>query len=74
MWEIATGYVHAHLIEVDDGLVLVDTGLPRKVTNAAQSVAARLADLDFQVAVFGHGAAVTGDAVSRFRDYAGRRR
>jgi hypothetical protein len=32
--------------------------------------ATRLAELDFQVAVFGHGSAVTGDAVSRFRDFA----
>ncbi|MEV0563846.1 MBL fold metallo-hydrolase [Dactylosporangium sp. NPDC050588] len=49
-----------------------------KVTNADHAVAvrsaARLAELDFQVAVFGHGAAVRGDAVSRFRDFAARLR
>ena len=30
VFEIAIGYVHAHLIVVDDGVVLVDTGLPGK--------------------------------------------
>ncbi|GAA1556319.1 MBL fold metallo-hydrolase [Dactylosporangium maewongense] len=49
-----------------------------RLTNADQALAvrsaARLAELDFQVAVFGHGAAVRGDAVSRFRDFAARLR
>jgi glyoxylase-like metal-dependent hydrolase (beta-lactamase superfamily II) len=48
-----------------------------KMTNADQGLAARsaarLAELEFQVAVFGHGKAVTGDAASRFRDFAARR-
>jgi glyoxylase-like metal-dependent hydrolase (beta-lactamase superfamily II) len=35
---------------------------------------ARLAELEFRVAVFGHGAAVSGDAVSKFRDFAARHR
>jgi hypothetical protein len=39
---------------------------------AAQSID-RLAGLDFRVAVFGHGRAISGDAVSRFREYAARR-
>jgi glyoxylase-like metal-dependent hydrolase (beta-lactamase superfamily II) len=164
VFEIGIGYVHAHLIVVDDGVVLVDTGLPGKadrieralhdvrrtvgdvttillthrhpdhtgsvaelrrrsgarvvahtadtpghtaghvsylldraggvlfagdaasggpggrvgrspgpVTDdrekAAASVA-RLAELDFDVAVFGHGPAVTGRAVDRFRKLA----
>ena len=30
VFEIAIGFVHAHLIVVDDGVVLVDTGLPGK--------------------------------------------
>jgi len=29
-FEVAIGYVHAHLIVVDDGVVLVDTGLPKR--------------------------------------------
>jgi glyoxylase-like metal-dependent hydrolase (beta-lactamase superfamily II) len=28
--EVSMGYVHAHLIVVDDGVVLVDTGLPKR--------------------------------------------
>lgn len=28
VFEISVGYVHAHLVVVDDGVVLVDTGLP----------------------------------------------
>jgi glyoxylase-like metal-dependent hydrolase (beta-lactamase superfamily II) len=28
VFEISIGYVHAHLVVVDDGVVLVDTGLP----------------------------------------------
>ncbi|WP_327003605.1 MBL fold metallo-hydrolase [Dactylosporangium sp. NBC_01737] len=38
VWEIGIGYVHAHLIEVDDGLVLVDTGLPRKAGKLALAI------------------------------------
>jgi glyoxylase-like metal-dependent hydrolase (beta-lactamase superfamily II) len=38
VWEIAFGYVHAHLVEVDDGLVLIDTGLPRKAGKLAVAV------------------------------------
>ena len=34
----------------------------------------RLAGLDFRVAVFGHGAALSTDAVSRFRELAAKRR
>jgi len=30
VFEVGMGYVHAHLIVVDDGVVLVDTGLPRR--------------------------------------------
>jgi glyoxylase-like metal-dependent hydrolase (beta-lactamase superfamily II) len=35
---------------------------------------ARLAELTFEHAVFGHGGAVSGHAVERFREYAARRR
>ena len=38
VWEIGIGYVHAHLIEVDDGLVLVDTGLPGKAGKLALAI------------------------------------
>jgi glyoxylase-like metal-dependent hydrolase (beta-lactamase superfamily II) len=31
VWEVGIGYVHAHVVEADDGLVLVDTGTPGKV-------------------------------------------
>ena len=30
VFEVAIGWVHAHLIVVDDGVVLVDTGLPKR--------------------------------------------
>lgn len=30
VFEVSMGYVHAHLIVVDDGVVLVDTGLPKR--------------------------------------------
>ena len=30
VWEVGIGYVHAHLVATDDGLVVVDTGLPRR--------------------------------------------
>lgn len=38
VWEIRSGYVHAHLIAVDDGLVLVDTGLPRRAGKLALAI------------------------------------
>jgi glyoxylase-like metal-dependent hydrolase (beta-lactamase superfamily II) len=41
---------------------------------AASASIGRLAELDFRVAVFGHGAAVSGDAVARFRDLAAKTR
>jgi glyoxylase-like metal-dependent hydrolase (beta-lactamase superfamily II) len=31
VWEVGIGYVHAHVVEADDGLVLVDTGTPGKI-------------------------------------------
>ncbi len=50
---------------------------PRATTEdmalASRSIA-RLADLEFRVAVFGHGPAVRGDAVSRFREFAAKHR
>ncbi|MDP9817449.1 MBL fold metallo-hydrolase [Spirilliplanes yamanashiensis] len=39
---------------------------------AARRSVARLAELDFDTAVFGHGPAVRGRAVDRFREYAAR--
>jgi hypothetical protein len=39
---------------------------------AAAASVARLAELQFEVAVFGHGRAVTGRAVDRFREFATR--
>jgi glyoxylase-like metal-dependent hydrolase (beta-lactamase superfamily II) len=41
VWEIPIGYVHAHLIATGDGgLVLVDTGLPRRADKLAAAVRA----------------------------------
>ena len=136
--EVLIGYAHAHLVVVDDGVVLVDTGLPgrahrieralhglrRQVGDvhtillthhhpdhtaghvsylldraggvlfagdaaaggrrrlgstpamvtadaaAARRSVARLAELDFETAVFGHGPAMRGRAVDHFRQYA----
>ena len=48
---------------------------PRMMTDdmaAAEASVARLATLDFQVAVFGHGRAITGGAVERFREFSAR--
>jgi glyoxylase-like metal-dependent hydrolase (beta-lactamase superfamily II) len=44
---------------------------PRMMTEdmaAAETSVARLAAMDFQVAVFGHGRAITGGAGDRFRE------
>jgi glyoxylase-like metal-dependent hydrolase (beta-lactamase superfamily II) len=40
VWEIGIGYVHAHLIAVDDGLVLVDTGIAGRVERLLAAVTA----------------------------------
>jgi glyoxylase-like metal-dependent hydrolase (beta-lactamase superfamily II) len=48
---------------------------PRAMTDdmaAARTSVAKLAGLDFDVAVFGHGPAVTGRAVDRFKELAAR--
>ena len=48
---------------------------PRMLTEdvaAADASIARLAELEFEVAVFGHGSAVRGRAVDRFREIASR--
>ena len=48
LWEVDIGYVHAHLVEVDDHLVLIDTGLPRrsgKVVGAIEATGHKLADV-----------------------------
>jgi glyoxylase-like metal-dependent hydrolase (beta-lactamase superfamily II) len=39
VFEIRLGYVNAHLIVVDDGVVLVDTGLPGRVPKVEQALA-----------------------------------
>lgn len=41
------------------------------MASAARSVT-RLAELEFEVAVFGHGRAITGRAVDQFRTFAAR--
>jgi glyoxylase-like metal-dependent hydrolase (beta-lactamase superfamily II) len=40
VWEIGIGYVHAHLIAVDDGLVLVDTGIAGRFARLVSAVTA----------------------------------
>ena len=39
VFEVRFGYVHAHLVVVDDGVVLVDTGLPGKSARFGQALA-----------------------------------
>jgi hypothetical protein len=60
--------------DVRPGALDAPGGERRPGSGPAQRDPPRLAELDFQVAVFGHGSAVTGDAVSRFRDFAARHR
>jgi glyoxylase-like metal-dependent hydrolase (beta-lactamase superfamily II) len=77
VFEIPIGFVNAFLVVVDDGAVLIDTGLSGRVgvvekalaedDAVARASARRLAALEFEVAVFGHGRAVTGRAVEGFR-------
>ena len=31
VWEVGIGYVHAHVVDTGDGLVLIDTGTPGKI-------------------------------------------
>jgi glyoxylase-like metal-dependent hydrolase (beta-lactamase superfamily II) len=38
VFEIGMGYVNAHLVVVDDGVVLVDTGLPRRAAKVEQAL------------------------------------
>jgi glyoxylase-like metal-dependent hydrolase (beta-lactamase superfamily II) len=38
VFEIGLGYVNAHVVVVDDGLVLVDTGLPGKAAKLEQAL------------------------------------
>jgi glyoxylase-like metal-dependent hydrolase (beta-lactamase superfamily II) len=48
---------------------------PRVVTDnmaIAEASIKRLAELEFDVALFGHGRAITGRAVNRFREFAAR--
>jgi glyoxylase-like metal-dependent hydrolase (beta-lactamase superfamily II) len=48
---------------------------PRMFTDdmaSADTSIARLAQLEFEVAVFGHGKAMTGHAVDRFREFIAR--
>ena len=76
VFEIAVGFVNAHLVVVDDGVVLVDTGLPKRTATieqalqddpSARAAQRRLAD---EVTRTVHGdAALTGvrsDAALRF--------
>jgi glyoxylase-like metal-dependent hydrolase (beta-lactamase superfamily II) len=39
VFEVAVGYVHVHLVLTDDGVVLVDTGLPGKSGKIEQALA-----------------------------------
>jgi glyoxylase-like metal-dependent hydrolase (beta-lactamase superfamily II) len=116
--EIPIGYVSAYAVVVDDGVVLVDTGIPGRAEKVARAVEAarrsigdvhtillglfagdaaggrrsgrirrsprmvtedraaelasiaRLGDLSFELAVFGHGRAISREAAQRFREFA----
>lgn len=39
VFEVGIGFVNAHLVVVDDGVVLVDTGLPGRVAKVEQALA-----------------------------------
>jgi glyoxylase-like metal-dependent hydrolase (beta-lactamase superfamily II) len=80
-----TGGHLSFLLERDGGVLFVgDAATTRrgKVRNSPKMVSddpaavpgsiRRLAEFDFEYAVFGHGAAVTGRAIDKFKDYAGR--
>ena len=41
VFEVRLGYVNVHLVVTDDGVVLVDTGLPRRSARAASGPAVR---------------------------------
>ena len=80
--EIPIGYVKAYAVVVDERVVLVDirrNGLirrsPRIVTEdrvAELASIARLGNLSFEFAVFGHGRAISREAAQRFREFAAR--
>ncbi|HEY7280337.1 MAG TPA: MBL fold metallo-hydrolase [Actinomycetota bacterium] len=38
VWRVLKGYVNAYVIEGDDGLVLVDTGMPKRADRISESV------------------------------------
>ncbi|WP_238009108.1 MBL fold metallo-hydrolase [Dactylosporangium sp. AC04546] len=40
VWEVGIGFVHAHLIAAGGGLVMLDTGLPRRADRLADAVRA----------------------------------
>ena len=45
VWEVSLGEVAAHLVAVDGGLVMVDTGLPRRADRLAAAIRATGHDL-----------------------------
>lgn len=38
VWRVLKGYVNAYVIEDDDGLVLIDTGMPKKADRISESI------------------------------------
>ena len=75
----------SYLLDRDDGVLFAGDAAagrggkvrrtPRLLTDdvaAADASVARLAELEFEVAVFGHGSAVRGRAVDQFRELASR--
>jgi glyoxylase-like metal-dependent hydrolase (beta-lactamase superfamily II) len=73
----------SYLLDRADGILFVGDAAgggtkvrhtPRAMTSdvaAARASVAKLAGLSFDVAVFGHGKAVTGGAVEKFKELAG---
>ena len=38
VWRVLKGYVNAYVVESDDGLVLIDTGMPKKAGRIAEAI------------------------------------
>lgn len=57
VFEVAIGWVHAHLIVVDDGVVLVDTGLPKRsaeIGRALHEMRRRIGDVNIVLLTHHH--------------------
>jgi glyoxylase-like metal-dependent hydrolase (beta-lactamase superfamily II) len=58
VYRSVSGYVNGYIIDGDDGVTLVDTGLPKRlenISNALVGIGRRLADVKTIVITHGHG-------------------